>query len=321
MSNINKLNKEFIEKINEIYSKEDIKICLEWFNTEKRNTSFRINNLKKDSKKIVLDFLEKNNIEYKKIQGFNNTYKIISWDEKILWDSEIIKDWYIYLQSISSQIPVEILDIKENAKVLDLTAAPGGKTSQAADKMKNSWSIIANELNAIRIEKLKFTLERQWVKNTKIIKNDARNILKNNSTYKEYFDYIIADLPCSAEWKFNTNIEKSHAYWSTEVVKKNYKLQKQIIQNSIDLLKKWWELVYSTCTISPEENEDICHMILCNFPQMQIQEINFEYEFARPGLTKFQNKHFKKEIEKTIRVLPSVESEWFFLAKFKKITD
>ncbi len=321
MSNIKNINNDFIKKLEKIYSPEDIKICNDWFNTQRRKTSFRINNLKKDSLKVTLDFLENNQIKYKKISWLKNTYIIESWDEKILWNSKIIKEWYIYIQSISSQIPVEIADIKDNSKVLDLTAAPGGKTSQIADKMNNSWEIIANELNSIRIEKLKFTLDRQWVKNTKIIKNDARNILRNNPEYNEYFDYIIADLPCSAEWKFNTNIEKSFAYWSPEIVKKNYKLQKQIIKNSIELLKKWWELVYSTCTISPEENEDICHMILCNYPEMEIVDIKLDYKYKREWLTKFENKFFKKDLNKSIRILPSEESEWFFVAKFKKKID
>lgn len=321
MSNINKLNINFVNKLNKIYSKDDIIICNKWFNTPKRKTSFRINNLKLNSKEITFDFLEENNIEYKKIKWLNNTYIILSWDEKKLWKSKIIQEGYIYLQSISSQIPIEIVDIKKESKVLDITAAPWGKTSQIADKMKNSWEIVANELNSIRIEKLKHTLKKQWVTNTKIIKNDARNILTNHPEYNEYFDYIIADLPCSAEWKFNTNIEKSFAYWSQDTVKKNYKLQKQIIKNSIKLLKKWWELVYSTCTISPEENEDICHMILCNFWEMELMEINFDYEYKRPWLTKYENKFFKKELDKAVRILPSEETEWFFIAKFKKKID
>jgi 16S rRNA C967 or C1407 C5-methylase (RsmB/RsmF family) len=98
-------------------------------------------------------------------------------------------------------------------------------------------------------------------------------------------------------------------------------LQKQIIQNTIGLLKKWWELVYSTCTISPEENEDICHMILCNFPEMKIEEINLDYKYVRDWLTKYQNKHFKNEIKKTKRVITSKETEGFFVAKFKKNID
>ena len=78
------------------------------------------------------------------------------------------------MQSISSQIPVLFLDLKAWNRVLDVTSAPWSKTSQIADILNNSWEIIANDNNAIRIDKLKFTLNRQWVTNTQVIKNDAR---------------------------------------------------------------------------------------------------------------------------------------------------
>lgn len=317
---LNKLNKDFIEKLKNIYSKEDIEIIDVWFNTSKRNTVFRVNTLKTNNEEIE-KILNEKNIVFKKVWFLNNAYILDEAKESDLWDLDIFKNWLIYLQSLSSQIPVELLDINENDAILDITAAPGWKTSQAAAKMNNNWKIVANDNNAIRIDKLKFTIERQWAKNVTIIKEDARNIWKNHPEYIDNFDKIIADLPCSAEWKFNLNNEKSYAYWKQEVVNKNYKLQKEIIKNTIPLLKDDWELVYSTCTISPEENEAIVHMILCNFPEMKIQEINLDYNYTRNWIKKYGNIAYKSEVEKSIRILPSDESEWFFIAKFKKIKD
>lgn len=317
---LNKLNKDFVQKLKNIYSKEDIEIIEKWFNTIKRKTVFRVNTLKTNNEEIE-KVLNENNIKFKKAKILNNAYILNEAKESDLWELDIFKDWFIYLQSLSSQIPVELLDIKENDKILDITAAPGWKTSQAAAKMNNIWEIIANDNNAIRIDKLKFTIERQWAKNVAIIKNDARNIGKDFPEYLNYFDKIIADLPCSAEWKFNLNNEKSYAYWKNEVVYKNYKLQKEIIKNTIPLLKENGELIYSTCTISPEENEAIVHMILCNFPEMKIQDINIDYEYARNWIKKFDNVVYKADVVKSIRILPSDETEWFFIAKFKKTND
>lgn len=314
----NKLKKEFIDKLKQIYLNDDLKIIEAWFNIPKRKTVFRINRLKTNNEQIE-KILDEKNIEFKKIDFLNDAYILEEAKESDLWNLDIFKNWFVYLQSLSSQIPVELLDVKETDKVLDITAAPGWKTSQAATKMNNKWEIVANDNNAIRIDKLKFTIERQWVKNVKVIKSDARNIGNDFPEYVNYFDKIIADLPCSAEWKFNLNIEKSYAYWKSEVVNKNYKLQKEIIKNTIPLLKKWWKLVYSTCTISPEENEAIVHMILCNFPEMKIEEIKFDYKYARPWIKKFNNTAYKSEVEKSIRILPNAETEWFFIAKFKKI--
>ncbi|MDD3793979.1 MAG: RsmB/NOP family class I SAM-dependent RNA methyltransferase [Candidatus Gracilibacteria bacterium] len=317
---LNKLNKEFLDKLNQIYTKDDIEIIEVGFKTLKRKTVFRVNTLKTNNEEIEKVLNEKN-IVFKKVGFLKNAYILDEAKENDLWDLDIFKNGLIYLQSLSSQIPVELLDINENHAILDITAAPGGKTSQAAAKMKNNGKIVANDNNAIRIDKLKFTIERQGAKNVTIIKEDARNIGKNHPEYIDYFDKIIADLPCSAEGKFNLNNEKSYAYWKQEVVNKNYKLQKEIIKNTIPLLKEDGELVYSTCTISPEENEAIVHMILCNFPEMKIQDINLDYNYARKGIKKLNNTAFKNEVEKSVRILPSFESEGFFIAKFKKIKD
>jgi len=314
------LKKEFINKLEQIYSNDDLEIIEKWFNTIKRKTVFRVNTLKTSNEEIE-KILKENNITFKKVDFLNNAYILKKAKESDLWELDIFKNWHIYLQSISSQIPVEILNIKEDDKILDITAAPGWKTSQAAAKMNNIWEIVANDNNAIRIDKLRFTINRQGCTNVVIIKNDARNIGKSFPEYLNYFDKIIADLPCSAEWKFNLNSEKSYAYWSQEVVNKNYKLQKEIIQNTIQLLKDNWELVYSTCTISPEENEAIVHMILWNFPEMKLQDVSLDYVYARKWINKINDKVYRKEVEKTIRILPSIESEWFFIAKFKKIKD
>ncbi len=312
------LNKEFINKLEQIYSNDDLKIIEEWFSINKRKTVVRVNTLKNENEKIEI-VLKENKISFKKVGFLKNAYILENASESDLWNLDIFKNGEIYLQSLSSQIPVEMLDIKENDKILDITAAPGWKTSQASAIMKNNWEVIANDNNAIRLEKLKFTINRQWCKNVEVIKNDARSIWKNNPKYINYFDKIIADLPCSAEWKFNINNEKSYAYWSQDIVNKNYKLQKEIIQNTIELLKDNWELVYSTCTISPEENEAIVHMILGNYPEMKLEEVNLNYKYARKWINKINDKVYRKEVEKTIRILPSDESEWFFVAKFKKI--
>lgn len=307
----------FLEKLEKIYDKNDFEICKKWFEIEKRKTCFRINILK-SSEKEIFEILEKNNLKAKKINFLKNAYILENWKEKDLWDLDIFKDGKIYLQSLSSQIPVDFFDLKnneKNLKILDITASPGWKTSQIQALLENNWEIFAIDNNAIRIEKLKFTLERQGTKNVKIFKDDARKI----KFEENFFDKIIADLPCSAEWKFLKNKEKSFGYWKEEIVSKNAKLQKEILKNIVPSLRFGWELIYSTCTISPEENEDICHFLLCNFPELEIEKLDFDYENARNWLANFWKKIFKKEIASSVkRILPSLESEWFFIAKFRK---
>ena len=311
-----KLPQLFIENLEKIYSKGDLKIIRDAFYLEKRKPSFRVNTLKSTNIEIE-NILKENNLEFEKVDFLDNAYILLNWREKDLWDLNIFKDWKIYLQSISSQIPVSLLNIKTGDNVLDVTASPWWKTSQLAARLKNSWKILAVDNNQIRIDKLNFTIKRQWVKNTEVLKIDARNIWEN-SDYIWYFDKIIADLPCSAEWKFNLNIEKSYAYWNELTNRKNYKTQKEIINSIIPLLKSSWELIYSTCTISPLENEDIVHMILSNYPEMKLIDIKLDYKYARDWILNFDKKVYKKEMLKSKRILASEESEWFFVALFRK---
>lgn len=308
------LNIELIDRLKEIYSINDLKIIEKWFNCD-RKTSFRIN-LLKTTEKEILSTLNEKWLKIKKINFLANCYILEDWREKDLWDLDIFKDWKIYLQQVSSQIPVNFLDLSEWNKVLDITAAPWSKTSQIASILNNTWEIIAIDNNQIRIDKLNFTLNRQWVKNTKVIKSNAEVFSWEN--YLEYFDNILFDAPCSAEWKINLNNEKSYAFWRTEIIKKNYNVQKNILKNIIPYLKKWWILVYSTCTLSPEENEWIVHFILSNYPELEICDISIDYKYVRTWIKKYWKYIYRNDVTKSIRILPTEETEGFFVAKFRK---
>lgn len=309
---------EFLNRLKEIYSDDELWIINKWFSVIERKTSFRVNTLKASDEEI-LKFLSERWLIVRKVEFLKHWYLLLNWREKDLWDLDIFKDWKIYLQSVSSQLPVDLLDINNDFKVLDITAAPWWKTSQACAFLNNTWEVVANDNNVIRIDKLKYTLNRQWCKNVVVIKSDARNILNNFPKYEWYFDAIIADLPCSAEWKFNFHKEKSYAYWNTCIIQKNYKLQKDIIKWIIPLLKDWWELVYSTCTLAPEENESIVHMILSNYPELQIIDIDLKWIYFKNSIARFWKQIYRKEVSKSVRVLPSEDTEWFFIAKFIKI--
>ncbi len=319
----NKLPKELIDRLKEIYSNDELDIIENGFNTEHRKPSFRINTLKTSTKE-VLDALLESGLEVKKVKFLKNWYILLNWEEKDLWNLDIYKQWKIYMQSISSQLPVDLLDISDFNKILDITAAPGGKTSQASALLKNTWEIIANDNNSIRIDKLNFTLNKQWCKNVKVLKTDARLIAKKNPSdeenngYINYFNHIIADLPCSAEWKINLTKEKTYWFWNLWVVKRNFKLQKEILKSIIPMLKENGTLMYSTCTLAPEENEAVVHMILSLYPELKLQDIDMDYKYSKKWIKWFWKHVYRKDINKTIRILPNEESEWFFIAKFKK---
>lgn len=319
-----RLNKELLEKLQLIYTKDELKIIEEGFSSEKP-TIFRINTLKKDEFNVVETF---ENYWYKieKIDFLDNSYKILEvWKLKLVNMKPFTK-WYIYVQGITSQIPVELVNIPENTKdfkVLDLTAAPGWKSTQIASKMNSNGEIIANEMNLIRFDKLNYTVTKQEAKNIEITKYDANKLSEH--FVPNYFDVIIADLPCSAEWRINLEKEKTYKFLEKAWInKRNYKTQQEILKNNISLLKTWWQLIYSTCTLDPLENEWIVHYILSNFPEMEIVDISDFFkqkwlkEISKSWIKKYSKYIFRNEVEKSFRILPSKNTEWFFVAKLIK---
>ncbi len=320
-----KLSENFLEKLVKIYTKEELEIVKQGFSTNKRPTVFRINTSKTNEKEIE-ENLTLNDLKIEKIPYLTNAYTLVNWKEKDLWDLRIFREWKIYMQGITSQIPVELINIPENVenfKVLDLTSAPGWKTTQISTKMWDQGLIIANEKNTIRFEKLAFTIKRQRTANVELYKTDANNL--KNVFAENFFDVIIADLPCSAEGRINLEKEKSYKYLEKPGLNKiNYRIQQEILKNNIWILKTGWQLIYSTCTLDPRENEGIVHYLLSNFPELELEDISNFFkqdwlkEISKPWIKTYEKLIFRKEIINSYRIFPSPTTEWFFVAKFVK---
>ena len=308
------INNTFFERLDKIYNKDDIELILKWLNSDKI-TSFRINTLKSDKNEIE-SFLNENNIEFKTLVFFSWAYIIEKKHEFFLKWSRIFYDGKIYVQWVASLIPAILLNPRAWEKILDVTAAPGSKTTQICAMMENKGEIVASEQNQIRFDKLNYNLKLQWCDICNAIKTDA---LKLQEKFEEwYFDRILLDAPCSAEWRINLNIEKTYWFWSLENISKKQKLQLLLLESVIPLLKAWWTLVYSTCTLAPEENEEVIDFI-CKKYSFKIEKNELDFEFSRPWIIEFDWKKYNDDISNTIRILPSVLSEGFYVAKLLKV--
>ncbi len=221
---------------------------------------------------------------------------------------------HIYIQELTSMLP-PLLIIKElqNAKiVLDGCAAPGSKTTQLADFMKNQGTIIANELDYARLYILKFNLERIGVINTILTRYDMR-FFPNELE----FDVILVDVPCSGEGTIRRD-PKALSNWSENRILRYVGIQKQIILKAFDLLKPGGHIVYSTCTFAPEENENVVDFLLNKRPA-KIEKINIPKIKLTPGIQEWNGKTFNSDIKKTVRIWPHHnDTNGFFLAKIKK---
>lgn len=275
-----------------------------------RNTTLRVNTLKYNIQYLMIQ-LKKNNIKFERVQWYNNALLLKNISEKDIQKLEIYINGYIYLQSLSSMIPPLVLSPKSGDKVLDLTAAPGSKTTQLANLMDNNGEIIANELDKIRYERLKYNVEKQGATIVKMINSRGEKL---GEKYPEYFDKVLLDVPCSGEGRFLINNPKTYRDWSIKKVNNLVKLQKKLLISACKALKKNGVMVYSTCTINKYENEFILDWATKNLP-LKIVDINLIIKDYIKG----DNEKLDRAIDKAIKILPSKSMEGFFVAKLKKV--
>lgn len=275
-----------------------------------RNTTLRVNTLKYNIQDLMIQ-LKKNNIKFERVQWYNNALLLKNIAEKDIQKLEIYINGYIYLQSLSSMIPPLVLSPKSGDKVLDLTAAPGSKTTQLANLMDNNGEIIANELDKIRYERLKYNVEKQGATIVETINSRGEKL---GEKYPEYFDKVLLDVPCSGEGRFLINNPKTYRDWSMKKVNNLVKLQKKLLISACKALKKNGVMVYSTCTINKYENEFILDWATKNLP-LKIVDINLIIKDSIKG----DNEKLDRAIDKAIKILPSKSMEGFFVAKLKKV--
>lgn len=277
----------------------------------KRPTTFRINTLKKNSKEFVKKDLKENKIEY--VKGpIDNSYIVTKIGKVNLSYTDSFNKGYIYLQELSSMLPPIILDPKETDVILDMTAAPGSKTTQIANIVNNKAKILAVEKSRIRYMKLDHNVKLQSAK----VRTLNDNVLALNKKFPEfntYFDKILLDAPCSSEGRFILNNEKTYKYWSLRKIKEMQKQQKRLIKKAVDMLKPGGILVYSTCTINKSENEEVINWILRKNKKIRLEEITLNLPNSIKG-----NLKKNEELLKTVRILPNDIFTGFYIAKITK---
>ena len=304
-----RLPKEFIENLCELHSPLVADKILAGM-AGKRNTTLRVNTLKYNIQDLMRYFREIN-IKFERVNFYNDALIIKNANEKEIQKLEIYEKGYIYLQSLSSMVPPIVLEAKENESILDMASAPGSKTTQISAMMKNTGHIVANELDKIRCERLKFNVENQGATNTEIINGYGEKL---GDKYPENFDRVLLDTPCSGEGRFIAEIPGTYRNWSVRTVKELSKIQKKLIKSGYNALKPGGIMVYSTCTLNLEENENILKWALENL-NLKMMDINLDIKGAIPG----DSLDTKLRIEKAIKILPTKETEGFFVAKLKKM--
>ena len=191
-----KLPDFLLTKLNKDYSQEEVIRILEGYKT-KRILSFRVNTIKTTAEEIEQELI-KNEIKYERVKWSKDAFIVLNKKENEIQEMDIYKNGKIYLQSLSSMLPPIVLNPMPKNDILDMTAAPGGKTTQIAALSNNEANITACEINKIRAERLKYNLDKQGASSVFVMLEDARNIDNLFS-----FDQILLDSPCSGSGTIN----------------------------------------------------------------------------------------------------------------------
>lgn len=284
------------------YAKTQVNSILEGL-TKSRKTTIRVNTIKTSMTEIK-EILEKEEISFKEVPWNDFALIIENADESRIRKLQIYNNGEIYMQSLSSMIPPIVLNPQANESILDMAAAPGGKTTEMACLSNNQAMITACEKNKIRCDKLKYNLEKQGANRVTIMQEDARKL---SDFFK--FDKILLDAPCSGSGTINITDSNLEKYFSKELYIRAIKTQKELLEKAAKIVKIGGEIVYSTCSILKDENEKIVQNIL-NKNNLEIVPINM-------NITEIPI--LPTTIEGTLCVCPTKIYEGFYVAKIKKI--
>ena len=289
---------EFLNKMSiEQYGEEIANKIIEGY-LKQRYVTLRVNTIKATNEEIKQE-LKNSNIEYEEVEWYKDALIIKNVRENEIRKMLIYEEGKIYLQSLSSMLPPIALEPKEGENILDMAAAPGGKTTQIAAITSNGSYITACEKNKIRAERLKYNLQKQGVTCANVMTEDARQL----SDYFS-FDKILLDAPCSGSG--TENVFENN--FSEELIKRSCKAQENLLRKALNILKPGGEMIYSTCSILKKENEEIIGKVLKN-NEIEIVPIKLDEQIPLLPVT----------VSGTICVCPTELYEGFFVAKLKKV--
>lgn len=290
--------------IEELLKQKDIKeveeICKN--SNLKPNTTIRINKLKTNKKELE-EKLEKRKIKY--LEGSLKDFFVLK-KVKNIENIDLFKEGFFTVQDEGAGLIVDVLAPKEDECILDACSSPGGKTTYIAEKMKNKGKIEAWDIHEHRVKLVQNAAKRLGIN---IIQAKTQDATEFNQDLVGKFDKILLDVPCLG---LGVIKRKPDIKWKRkkEDIEEITKIQKAILDNCSKYLKKNGELVYSTCSILKEENEDIIERFL---------KENLDFKICKENEKNYENIVIFGEKDKYINIYPSNENDGFFICKLRKM--
>jgi 16S rRNA (cytosine1407-C5)-methyltransferase len=314
-----------------------------------------VNSIKAREHESIKAVLEEAGFKVRQVPWYKDAFVLLNKSKRELTETSLYKEGKIYIQSLASMVPPLVLGPLPGERVLDLTAAPGSKTSQIAMMMDMTGELHANDNNKVRFFKLKHNMELLGVIESSSrsdasapevfdeiegeseggeVADDVREEYGGDKKFctlhlgdgshfcgehRDYFDKILVDVPCSAEARFVNGEPKSYGYWSEKKIKEMAYKQRKLLFSAWVALRPGGTLVYSTCTFAPEENEVQVSKLVERFPdEVEMLDCTIDGLKVLKPLRQWKEKPTHPAVQKAARILPTAEIEGFFVAKLRK---
>lgn len=308
------LPEAFTERLEKIVPHERFAAVLKTFDAPKQVT-FRVSTLKSTPSELEAE-LSQGGIAFERVEWMEGVYRIAPEDKLRLTQTEAFYGGRLYIQNLSSMIAPVLLAPRPEETVLDLVAAPRGKTLNLAGMMQNTGWLSAVEPSRERFFRLCDNLTQQAVTNAHTYMTDGRSVGKK---CPEMFERILLDAPCSSEARFKTYDEKSTSFWSVHKVKETSKLQRRLLLSAFDALKPGGKLLYSTCSFSPEENESpLQHLLERHGEHLKTLPLVLPFDNVQKPLERWGKEVYDERIQNAVRILPTDTIDGFFICLLEK---
>lgn len=268
-----------------------------------RRTSLRANRLK-TTPEAVAALLAAQGIAFERLPWSEDAFLLPEAAEREIWQLPAYEQGEIYLQNLSSMLPPIALEPRPGADILDMAAAPGGKTAQMAAMTGNRANITACEMNKIRAEKLQYNLKKQGAARVNVMIQDARKL---EDFFR--FDQILLDAPCSGSGTLLLSDPRGIRAFSEKLVRNSAAVQLQLLRKALGLLKAGGSMVYSTCSILEIENESVVRSALKGM-KAHLEAIDF------PGMERLPL--LPSSLPGALCLCPTEAHEGFFMARIRK---
>lgn len=309
-----KLPGEFVGELYRAFPVHEADRILRGF-TRRRRVTLRANALK-TTVGDVLSELKRAGIKCQRVPWYSDAVVITNKREQDIEPLELYLQGKVYLQSLSSMIPPLALSPLPGETVLDIAAAPGSKTTQMAALMQNKGRIVAAEIDRVRAERLMFNLDRQGVDMAEVYVRDGVTVADE---FQGCFDRVLVDAPCSGEGLFMADQPATYRPWNKRVCKRCTVSQRRLLDAAARALKPGGTMVYSTCTLNPDENELMIEGFLRRRGKgFRVLPIRLEVRGWAPALEQVKGRILKPEIRYTRRVFPTQLMEGFYVALLAK---